>query len=261
MNKSAVIAIVDPLTFSLDHSVAWTLTSALQAKQDVTLVRDSSNQGALVGITPMLQPVRITISGHSGFLMFMRALLDVAPTFDDSAGTSYSLASADDDLARMSSCQIVKDYTTPFLIISPKLSGLVDGDIAELSRYVAYLTTTLWDQEPIGLTTHRLLLASNGQLMTSHEMTASGLVTGIVVFASGQQANVTAGSKPVAVSYQNWSAAGAVTARAAVVASCSSDDASSAGGTGDGGGLGGDGSLGDGGDGDGDGDGGDGDGS
>lgn len=183
MKKTVIIAVVEPVSYSLDRSVAWTLASTLKAKQQITLV-DSSKAiaGALIGIVPILQPIRIVISGQPAFFLAMRAFLDVPSDFQDSYGTVYTLTFSDNNvLARMSSGTLVSGYANPFVLISSQLSGLANADVVELSKYVNFLASTLWQKEPINWTTHRLHLASNGQFMTSKEMALSDIRTGIPV--------------------------------------------------------------------------------
>jgi hypothetical protein len=183
----------------------------------------------------------------------MRALLDVASDFQDSYGTTYTLTSTGNSvLAQISSGTSMSGYANPFLLIS-QLPELASADVAEFSKYVNFLASTLWQKEPINWTTNKLHLASNGQFMTSKEMTFLDLRTGIPVFA-GAPLELTVGAKPVVVEFRQWRGAGTVSATAVATATASCDATSSSDsdslGTGDG--LSGDG---DGGDGDGDGDG------
>ena len=252
MKKIAIIVVIEPISYSLDRSVAWTLTSVLKAKQQIALTDSSSaNVGSLIGIAPILQPMRINVSGQSAFLLAMRADLEVTEEFDDAYGTSYSIGTADHgEIGLLSSCTVLNGYADPYLLVSSELSKFADFDTVELGKYVNFLTSTLWKKEPINWTTHRLHLASNGQFMTSHEMASADLVTGMPVFA-GSPLKLVPGPKSVPVGFQQWSGAGTITAAGIAGASgssCTSHSVTTSGGSGDGG-YGGDGGTGDGGDG------------
>src|ERR1700722_15474449 len=259
MKKIAIIAVVEPLSFSLNESTAWTLTTTLKAPQNITLV-DSSNAaiGSMVGISPLLQPVRMALSGGPAFLLVMRAVLNAAAGFKDEYGTGYTLKAAGNSrLGEIFSSMSQPWHATPFLLISPRLSVAAE-DVAALGKYVDFLTSTLWQNDPISWTSHKLQLASDGQFMTSAEMLAAGLVTGITVI-NGGSLSLIAGAKPSVVSFSEWQGAGLVKA-AALTGASDSDSASSScadtvsssdsGGVGDGDG---DGYIGDGDGGDGDG--------
>ena len=270
MKKTAIFAIVEPLSFSLSTSISWVLTSALKAGRTFRLVdKNQAPAGTLLGLAPVLQPIRITISGQSAFFVSMRAVLTVPGNFASGFGTAYSvLDSSGSTLATLTSCGGSRiDNTLPFTLLSPQMPKLSDADVVALQAHVGSLTASLWAAEPINWTTHRLQYSSTGQLMTMSEMNASGLLTGQPVFADGTL-SITPGAKPVAVAFQDWHRAGTVTtvgmSDTASDSSCSSDDASTGGTSGDGdigdgGNLGDGGGVGDGdGAGDGDGDGGDG---
>jgi hypothetical protein len=257
MKKTAIVAIVEPLSFSPARSLAWSLTSTLKAKRSITLVdADLANAGELIGLVPILQPIRIQVSGQQAFFLAMRAMMDVPDQFKTVTGTTYGLLDVSNqaEVAKVASASGHLAYPTPFVLLAPELGGVLDEDQASLAAYTDYLTRTLWKEEPINWTTHRLQLASNGQFMTREEIASSGLTSGVPVFASGTM-DLAAGPTPrTTVQFAGWRGAGKVDLSAGADASssylCTDDSTSSYGGSGDG-----DGSLGSG-DGDGDGDGG-----
>lgn len=255
MKKTAIFAIVEPLSFSLTTSIAWVFTSALKAGRTFSLVdKTQAPAGNLVGLAPVLQPIRMTISGQSAFFVCMRAVLDIPEHFVSNPGTTYSvLDSNGNNLAKLCSCASSHfAYTMPFTLVSAQMPTLAYADVAALQAHIVYLTTSLWAEEPINWTTHRLQYASTGQLMTSSELNSSGLLTGLPVFADGKM-SMNPGPKPVAVAFAQWHRAGSVTTvganAAASDSSCSSEDSSTGGTSGDGDLGSGDGSDGDGGDG------------
>lgn len=239
MKKTAIISIVEPLSFALQASATWGLTKALKAGETFTLADPNRGDlGKLIGLTPVLQPVRMMISGVPAFFLPMRAVLEVPDGFKIKAGAHCALVDAHSNhKGKMIACSSAEHaYTAPFTLLSPQLPQLQEADVAALHVHVAYLTQSLWMKEPINWTTHWLQYASTGQLMTRDEMVAAGLVTGMPVFANGKMSFVQ-GAKPLHVPFQRWHRAG-ITTTVGVIdgaeASCSSEDVSTGATSGDG---------------------------
>jgi hypothetical protein len=239
MKKTAIIAIVEPLSFALNTSAAWALTRTLNAGKTFTLFDSKQTDvGTLIGLTPVLQPIKTVISGQSGFFLAMRAVLDVSAGFAIDFDAKYSLVDSDSHAKGvLTSCSSARHaYTAPFTLLSPQLPQLAAADVSALQAHVVYLTESLWHKEPINWTTHGLQYASTGQLMTKNEIVASGLATGMPVFANGTL-SIAPGPKPLQVPFGRWPRAGITTAVGvadAAEASCSSEDTSTGGTTGDG---------------------------
>lgn len=239
MKKTAIIAIVEPLSFALNASATWALTKALKQGQTFTLVdSQQADVGKLLGLTPVLQPIRAVISGESTFFLSMRAVLEGTAGLTIRLGTQYSLIdAASNPQGTLTSCSSAQHaYAAPFTLLSPHLPELAPADLTALQAHVAYLTESLWMKEPINWTTHWLQYASNGQLMTKEEIIKSGLVSGMPVFAGGKM-KIAAGPKPLNVPYRRWHRAGVTTTVGmidAAEASCSSEDVSTGATSGDG---------------------------
>lgn len=239
MKQTAIIAIVEPLSFALNTSAAWALTRTLNAGQTFTLLdSQQTNVGTLVGLTPVLQPIKLMISGQSGFFLPMRAVLDVSAGFALDYNAKFSLVDPkSNSKGSLTSCSSARHaYTAPFILLAPQLPQLAAEDVAALQDHVVYLTESLWTKEPINWTTHWLQYSSTGQLMTQHEIVASGVATGMPVFANGRM-SMAPGPKPLQVPFGRWPRAGITTTVNAVdaaEASCDSSDASTGATTGDG---------------------------
>jgi hypothetical protein len=239
MKKTAIIAIVEPLSFALNTSAAWALTRTLNAGHTFTLLdTQKTDVGTLIGLTPVLQPIKTMISGQSGFFLAMRAVLDVTAGFVIESGAKYSLVDSNSSAkGSLTSCSSARHaYTAPFILLSPQLPQLAPADVAALQNHVVYLTESLWHKEPINWTTHWLQYASTGQLMTKNEIVASGLATGMPIFANGML-SIAPGPKPLHVPFGRWPRAGVTTTVGvldAAEASCDSSDVSTGATTGDG---------------------------
>jgi hypothetical protein len=201
MNRTAVLAIVEPLSFSLDKSIAWALTEGLQAGRTFALLDDSTKQsvGTLIGIVPILQPIRVLASGQSAFLLAMRGVINVSRSFKPADPLTFSLANtARETIAALyatTSSGHKRVWTIPFLVKDPQFQMSAD-DLSALCSYTNELNFTLWNRYPVNWTTFRLQLASNDKFMTAREMSVLGLSTGVLNI-NGGKIIVTPGVQPI----------------------------------------------------------------
>jgi hypothetical protein len=212
MFQTAVIAILEPLTFRADSSMTWDLNVKLKARTNPLLLEaDNSKAGTLVGMRPILQPTRVSLADRDAFLLMTRAIITLPNTFDWKQSSDYTLAVPNGrTFGALKRCGLTSAYTIPFLLVSPELGAVPPADINTIASFVGATSAQLWASEPINFTTGRLLLASSGQFLTSSEASNLGLTTGILT-VSGGSTTIEQGAPAKPFSFKKWSGAGKAT--------------------------------------------------
>jgi hypothetical protein len=206
MRVTGIVAIVEPLSFSLDNSLSWAMTTSLQQKRSfhLTAQRPGAN-GQLTAILPILQPMRAKLGAQEVFLLMMRARF--SSTFSPLIGEKYVVTdSAKHAIASLWTQSGSAESPRSYLLMSEAL------DLAEptwaplLQNYVAGVVKQLWHSEPINWTTHALNLASTGQFLSSREIIDSGASTGTLIIDN--VVSIQPGTKPVPIRFRRWRGAG-----------------------------------------------------
>jgi hypothetical protein len=220
MRVTGIVAIVEPLSFSLDNSLSWAMTASLQQKQlfHLTAQRPGANS-QLTAILPILQPIRARLGDQEVFLLMMRARF--SPTFSPLIGEKYKVTdTTKHEVGSLWTLSGNAEGPRAYLLLA------VARNLAEptwaplLQSYVAGVTKQLWHSEPINWTTHALNLASTGQFLSSREIIDSGASTGTLII--DKVISIQPGTKPVPVRFRKWRGAGNLRAAAALEdASCS----------------------------------------
>jgi len=213
MKKSAIVAIVEPLSFSLDRSLSWALSAALKRKKTFPVLSAASNASiSLVGIIPVLQPIRASIASQSAFIIMVRTVFDAPDGFATKANDQFSLLDSDANVMGALTVNAARaaQAIMSLTLVSATLKNLDVTGVAALRAYMADLTRQLWSSEPINWTTHALHLASTGQFLSGREIKASGLTTGILS-TNGGTVSIKEGIKPAGITYKGWRGSGTVT--------------------------------------------------
>jgi hypothetical protein len=211
MKQAVIIAIVEPLSFSLERSLSWALTTALRKQKRFSLVgSQASDLGQLVGLLPILQPIRATLTTHSAFILLTRCMLDSTSTLTLKNSETCALIDAEGNaVGKVLTNPIAAAEVPSFVLLAPALEAAISSEIEALRTYLADMTYQLWRAEPINWTTHALHLASTGQFLAANEIAGSGLVTGILV-TKNISVTIAAGTKPRSIAYRRWRGAGTV---------------------------------------------------
>jgi hypothetical protein len=229
MRDSIILAIVEPLKFSLDQSLAWDLTQRVRTKQHVSVLDAAGQSLAIVTeVLPLLQPIRARLESQRAFILMMRVTVDRTVS---SLSRGGSLAdSQGHTLASVLSASGGGAATQ--LAIAPNFAAVASADISALRLYLEQMAGELWSQEPVSWTTHALQLASTGEFLAGKEMLSRNLLGGEIVASNGV-ISILQGAKPRTIPYRPWSATQPRGARSAVSGSgedCTCDGGSSEGG-------------------------------
>jgi hypothetical protein len=257
MQVTGLIGIFESLSYSLTDSVAWKMTSALQEKQQLSLIDDSGIVvGKLLGLLPILQPIKTKLLTQQAFFLFMRSILEFDDQLQLKRGNNYSLVNrAGGSLGQMTVGFIPQrehKFATPiipFLLLSAGFVRLPSAYASGLINYVNLMTDALWHSEPINWTTHWHHLTAAGEIKPARAMAQLGIDSGVLVVAENG-VSISPGPAPLVVSFKSWRGAGKVSSVRGGEASgscattgdgSSSNDGGSSDGGSSGGGSGGDG--------------------
>lgn len=211
MKQGVIVAIVEPLSFSLERSLSWALTTALRKKKRFSLVGSQASGAVdLVGMLPILQPIRASLTTHSAFILLTRCMLDSTNMPSLKTSEAGALIDADGNtVAKVLANPIAAAEVPSFVLLAPALESAVSSEVEALRTYLADTADRLWSTEPINWTTHALHLASTGQFLAANEIAASDLATGILV-AKDTSVTIAAGTKPRSIAFRKWRGAGTV---------------------------------------------------
>ena len=204
MRNSVILAIVEPLNYSLDKSLAWDLIKQLRAgEQPLVQSSGSQNVGTLVGAIPILQPIRARLINEGAFIIMMRGIIDSA-TGDLSS--THSLVDKQGNLLAAMTADPTQ-YPLAFMVAASSLGAASLGGLEPLRNFVQEMAGELWGSEPITWTTHALQLAATGQFLSGQEMIASKLSAGELVSSNGI-VSVVPGAATRGIAYRGWKNAG-----------------------------------------------------
>ena len=215
MLGSAIVAMLEPYSLVLTNSVAWQVTSALKKGDRLALMDEEGDLGAVVGVTPILQPMLVDIVENRSILQFMKAHLDLTTDLEKSrVSTSGSLALMGSDgsqIATLAVCGAVDQSPLRFLMTANGLSSSVTSDnMGALQQTVSTMAGTLWQSEPIRSTTTKLHLTTTGQVMSAAEIRTEGLSKALLQITNGAVSTVPHPIPLVTLGFRNWEGAGVV---------------------------------------------------
>jgi uncharacterized membrane protein YgcG len=248
MQITAIIGILDPFSYSLENSTSWALTVSLRANQRVTLADSSGRQvGELVGVLPILQPIRVNANGRSAYLLMVRSNFEVNELFEPTSLNGYSVQSDKNiSMGRILGCSdaVSTKPTTiiPFFLLSPMFLDISVENQKSIQNYITSMVKNLWPSEPINWTTHKFHLTSASTFMTASELAASSLGGGTLT-VKGDTILIQRGPAPLLTPFEISEGAGIVVSGhdRAAFGSCSGTGTGT--GTGTGSGLGSSGSF------------------
>jgi hypothetical protein len=214
---TAILAVLEPKSLALEHSVAWKVTQALQKGLQFTISNDERALGTVRGVVPILQPTLAEVEGTPAVLMYLRTVVDVTSSFSadlDAAANSANALSLKDAqgtlTAPLSVCQS-DAIPLSLLLVSPELSGLLTPQAgAALRNAVAQTVNSHWSVEPINATTTHLHLTTTGQIVSGAEIRVGGAQKAQLVIANGAISSVPQVFPLVTFGFNKWRAAGKV---------------------------------------------------
>jgi hypothetical protein len=210
MLGSAIVAILEPYSLVLTNSVAWQVASALKRGDRLALVDEEGDLGAIVGVTPVLQPVLVDIAENRSILQFMKVHLDLTTDVEKSRlGTSGSLSLMGNGsrLAAVAVSGAINQSPLRLFMTANALSSSVTSDnLGALQQRVSNLVETLWQSEPIRSTTTKLHLTTTGQVMSAAEIRTEGLSKALLQVANGSVSAVPQLIPLVTFGFRNWEA-------------------------------------------------------
>jgi hypothetical protein len=213
MLQTTILAILEPRNYSLtEQSVAWGITSSLQAKTNRFKLTDGSGEevASLVGVVPILQVVPITAAGAAGFLFFMKGVFNMPVAAGLYPDLSYSLVDAHAKFVAAASISADgSGLPARVIMMQSAFADLDSANVTALQSFARTLTTQLWEAEPINWTTQYLHLASNGQVLNTEEIAAANL-TGAALMLDNGTASLTEGVQLRPIQFGKWRGAGQV---------------------------------------------------
>jgi hypothetical protein len=208
----SVIAVLEPLSYRLDASVSWEIVSAIQTRIPLFVIANGGAQlGQIVGVSPLLQPIRVKSMGQEQHLMFMKALIKVADQPPEiTTGQLYSIQNgAGANVLSLWSCAEGVSYAKPFLALASQFQSLDESSLNAIERFVANTTSQLWSDDPINQTTDRLWLSPSGEFVTRSELVATGVGLGQLVLEGGEVVISSGLPAPVGTyTFAKWRGAG-----------------------------------------------------
>jgi hypothetical protein len=217
MLRTAVIAVLEPFSLSLDKSISWRLTQSLQKGQGVTLA-GAPGQVQVRGVLPILQPLLAVVNGSMSVLWYLRSVLDVPSDVDQNFTSKISYNSAlslSDPQASLNApvavCSASYSYPLPLLLVAPDLaSQLAVTDMSALREEVQQRVQELWRTEPINSTTTLLHLTTGGQALSAKEIQSGGTHKAQLVMENGSLSRIPQPYPLVTFAFKTWLGAGKV---------------------------------------------------
>lgn len=206
MRVTGIVAVVEPLSFSLNKSLSWAMTAALKEKHSINLSTERLGaEGRITAILPLLQPIRAVIAQQDAFVLMMRARFSSG--FSPLVGEDFVVSnSAKDSIGRLSTVSRATEWPRSYLLLSSALQSIQHSSAVLLQRFVTGLTKQLWHSEPINWTTHALALTATGQFLSTKEISESGGSTGVL--AIDKVLTILPGVSPIPVKFRKWRGAG-----------------------------------------------------
>ncbi len=232
MLVTSIMGLVEPVSYSLENSLSWSLTKSLQSKQQFQLSDESGNMfGELVGISPLLQPVALRIGGTSAFLVCTRGVFNVLEGYQPQTNQKVDVKTINGTLmVSLAACATPKPKKmariTPYLGLTQGFESIPPAEQSVLKDYIHVLTAMLWSNEPLNWTTHNLQLSSTGKFMTSKEIHKLSLRSGVLEVSSSTY-TVLRGPAPLGISFQpRWLKAGKTSTLTGLNSGCSTSSSS-----------------------------------
>jgi hypothetical protein len=210
---TAILAVLEPKSLALERSVAWKVTQALQKGLPFTISDNERTLGTVRGVVPILQPTVAEVEGTPAVLLYLRAVIDVAPSFDANLDSKTTLSLKDTQGALTASLAVCQSDAIPLslVLVSPELSGLLtpQDDIA-LRNTVSRTANAHWSVEPINATTTHLHLTTTGHIVSGAEIRAGAAQKAQLVIANGAISSVPQVFPLVTFGFNKWRSAGKI---------------------------------------------------
>ena len=218
MLRTAIIAMLEPFSLTLDKSLAWQVAQTLRQGDQFTLSDNRGVLGSLRGVTPLLQPILADVDGTLAALVYLRVVLAIAPPRDHSFLKDYSsehVMFMEDPTKSLTATLLpcTSTFTDPItlLLVAQELSPLLSATaVSALKQQTQQSVDTFWGTEPINFTTTPLHLTTTGQAVSEAEIRVGSAEKAQLVIANGSIAVIPHVLPFVTAGMKKWLTAGKI---------------------------------------------------